>query len=174
MLQPRSLRLGPVEVREFEEYLAGRGPHLARLARLLAADRSAAEDLLQTALVRVLTSWDKVRRADDRDAYVGRIMVNAHRTALRRRRPEFAAGTVPDRLVPDRTDESDVRQVLVEALRLLPPGQRVTVVLRYYADLSETQVAAVLDCSVGTVRSQSARGLTALRSALAVVDGAGA
>lgn len=173
MHSSRLVRPTPDEVREFEQYVAGRGAHLARLARLLAENTQAAEDLLQTTLVRTLSAWSRVRKADDVDAYVGRIMVNAHRTDLRRRPPELPTDHLPDRAVGDRTGEADLRQEIVVALRRLPPGQRIAVVLRYYADLSESQTAAMLDCSVGTVRSQTARGLQALRAVVSAAGDAG-
>lgn len=169
-------RPSPHELADFSEYVHARGAHLGRLARLLTQDRHDAEDLLQTALVRALASWGRARSSDDIDAYVGRILVNTYLSAVRRRPPEVPVDVVPQVAEArggawNPIDVVDSRQALVVALRRLPPRQRVTVVLRHYADLSEVETAAILGCSVGTVRSQASRGLATLRAALtAAVD----
>lgn len=163
-------RPSPDELADFDAYVRVRGAHLGRLARLLTHDRDDAEDLLQTVLVRALASWRRVTSSDDVDAYMGRILVNTYLSDARRRPREVAVDAVPDVAEGSRRnqiEQADHRQDLVAALRRLPPRQRVTVVLRHYADVSETEVAAILGCSVGTVRSQTSRGLATLRAAFA-------
>ena len=156
---------------EFQAYMAARWPVLVRTAFLLTGDRFLAEDLAQTALTRVYASWRRVRRADDVDAYVRRVMVNANSGRFRKRR-------VVERLVAVPADgRSHVpheplaeRSALMAALAELPARQRAVVVLRYWEDLPEREVAAVLGCSVGTVKSQASKGLARLRTS-AVLGG---
>ena len=152
----------------FEEFVQGCSPRLFRTALLLAGqDRAAAEDLLQLALERAYRHWGRVCRSGDPEPYVRRILVNAANDRWRRaiRRPERPldpgdAGPV----VADRTDAIAERDFLIRALAGLPPRQRSVLVLRYYNDLSEVEVADVLGCSVGTVKSQASRGLARLRA----------
>ena len=150
---------------EFEQYLLARQPSLLRTAYLLTGDRHAAEDLVQTALAKLYLSWDKVQRRDLVDGYVRRILVNEHNSLWRRawKRTEVSTGEVPDHLaVQDRPDHGE-RAALWAFVQTLPRRQRAVVVLRYYEDLSEAEVADVLGVSVGTVKSQSSRALAALR-----------
>jgi RNA polymerase sigma-70 factor (sigma-E family) len=152
---------------EFHEFAAGRWTWLARFGYGLTGDRGLAEDLAQTALANAYASWARVRRADDPDAYLRRILVNAYRATLRRRRvPEQLTGTPDDYggLEIDATSQQDDRATIIAALQTLPQRQREVVVLRYWLDLTETQVAATLNCSVGNVKSQAARALAKLRS----------
>jgi RNA polymerase sigma factor (sigma-70 family) len=109
-----------------------------------------------------------VRRASDPDAYVYRILINASNSRFRRRRVtelliDPADVAVPDAAGPDQGARADDRAELLAALRELPPRQRAVILLRYWADQSDTQTAATLGCSPGTVRSQAARGLAKLR-----------
>jgi RNA polymerase sigma factor (sigma-70 family) len=114
-----------------------------------------------------------VSRAEQPDAYVHRILVNCHRSAWRRHRGrEQLVGRVPDRPDPDgpawRPDGDPDREAALEAaLAQLPPRMRAVLVLRFYSDLSEQQTADALGCAVGTVKSQTSRGLARLRDALA-------
>jgi RNA polymerase sigma-70 factor (sigma-E family) len=151
----------------FEEFVRDCSPRLFRTALLLAGqDRAAAEDLLQLALERAYRHWGRVCRSGDPERYVRRILANAANDRWRRaiRRPERpldpgAAGPV----VADQTDAVAERDFLARALAGLPPRQRTVLVLRYYNDLPETEIADVLGCSVGTVKSQASRGLARLR-----------
>ncbi|MGY0062296.1 SigE family RNA polymerase sigma factor [Streptomyces sp. LZ34] len=160
---------------EFREFVTTRWPRLLRTAYLLSGEQHAAEDLVQSALIRVYVAWRRVRDADEPDAYVRRVLVNEHARRYRRRLKEFlsigpgdsAHWQVPDR---DRIALADDREMLRQALAQLPPRQRQAVVLRYWEDLSESQVAAAMGCSVGTVKSQAAKGLTKLRAALTRED----
>ena len=147
---------------DFATFVARAWPGLVRTALLLTGDRARAEDLAQEALVRTHRRWRSVRRSDAPTAYVRAAMVNLHRSWWRRRaRREVLVDATPDRAsgtgdwgVPTETDE-----VLAAALATLPPRMRATLVLRFYEDLSEHQTAQTLGCAVGTVKSQTARGL---------------
>lgn len=155
----------PEVVDDFEDWVRTRGPALARTARLLVDDPHAADDLVQTVLERALVSWARIRQADDVDAYLYRSLVNARNRWWRRQRRETPTDQVPDRAAAVSGTGGD-REMLTAALRRLSRQQRAVLVLRYYEDLGEAQVAAILDCSVGTVRTHAARGRHALRLAL--------
>ena len=147
----------------FEEFVAGRGQALQRFGYALTGDWAAAEDLLQTALARAYPRWSRIQR-DDPEGYVRKIMVNTWSSWWRRRwRGEVPTGNLPDSAGPDGYASVDSRQALRSALAKLPPRQRAVVVLRYRQDLSEAQVADLLGVSVGTVKSQAAKALAALR-----------
>jgi RNA polymerase sigma-70 factor (sigma-E family) len=151
---------------EFTEFMLGRWSTLVRFGYGLTGDVGLAEDLAQTALTRACVAWPRVRRADDPDAYVRRIMVNSHRTRLRRRRvPEQLTGSPPDHGATEPGHAESGRPELITALMGLPAGQRAVLVLRYWMDLSEADTAKSLGCSVGNVKSQAARGLAKLRVA---------
>ena len=161
------------ERQQFEEFMTSRWAGLVRLAFGLTGDRWLAEDLAQTALASAYASWWRVSRADDPDAYVRRILINASKGRWRRTRvAEQAAGSPAD--VPDQAEDPSVaigeRSALLKALGALPPRQRAVVVLRYWEDLSDAQAAALLGCSASTVRSQAARALAKLRASGALVD----
>jgi len=154
-----------VETAGFEDFVSREQPALLRLAVLLAGDRGHAEDLVQTALLKVYRHWDRVARAGDPTAYVRRAVVTTH-TSWRRRlsTTEQVVETLPDRAAPEAVREDD--EELRTALRSLPPRMRAAVVLRYYADLSEQQTAEAMSCSVSTVNTQTTRGLARLRTLL--------
>lgn len=155
---------------EFGKFMAGRWPVLMRTAFLLTGERHAAEDLVQSTLERVYTAWRSVGKADDPDAYVRRVMINLHARRHRRRLKEFLAPRDDSGLareeadVGDRIAQADDRGVLLQALARLPPRQREAVVLRYWGDLTETQTAQAMGCSVGTVKSNAAKGIAKLRA----------
>lgn len=160
---------------QFREFMATRWPGLVRLGYALTGDRFLAEDLAQTALAGACRAWWRVKRADDPDAYVRRILVNASYRQFRRRPAEDARPlpglALPGLALADPTARADQRSDLMTALRELGPRQRSVIVLRYWADLSDAQVAALLGCSEGTVRSQAWRALAKLRVSTALVDG---
>jgi len=148
----------------FEDFVAGRSQALQRFGYALTGDWALAEDLLQTALARAYPRWSRIRR-EDPEAYVRKIMVNTWSSWWGRRwRGELPAAELPEVAGPDSFTGVDHRQALRCALAKLPPRQRAVVVLRYHQDLSEAQVAALLGISVGTVKSQAAKALTALRT----------
>jgi RNA polymerase sigma-70 factor (sigma-E family) len=148
----------------FHDLVMTEGPSLYRLARLLSEDSAAAEDLVQVALLRTWKSWARVRAAEDRAAYVRRILVNAARTGWRRRwRVESPSGMISVPSAHDAYQQVDDRERLTEALRVLAPGQRAAVVLRYFCDLDDATIADLLGCSPATVRSQVSRALARLR-----------
>jgi RNA polymerase sigma-70 factor (sigma-E family) len=156
----------------FREFAIGRWPALVRFAYGLTGDRGHAEDLAQIALARAYASWPRVRRAEDPDAYVRRILINANHRRFRKRRVEEHSGEAPaEPAVTDGTAALDQREALVAALMELPPKQRAVVVLRYWDGLTETQAATVLGCSVGTVKSQASRALAKLRTSTQLQDG---
>jgi RNA polymerase sigma-70 factor (sigma-E family) len=158
---------------EFSEFMHGRWAQLVRLGYGLTGDLQTAEDLAQTAFARAYASWSRVRKADSPDAYLRRIVVNANRNRFRKARvSEMLTDSLPElTALPDGTSQREDRAVLVQALMRLSYGQRAAVVLRYWLDMSEAETAAVLGCSVGNVKSQTARGLAKLRTSAALVEG---
>jgi RNA polymerase sigma-70 factor (sigma-E family) len=163
---------------DFADFVGARWGSLYRLAYLLAASPGGAEDLLQTTLEKAYMNWGRIGRMDYAEAYVRRMLVN---TLLSGRRRAWTRERPTDR-VPERAgDLEDVpvldRSLLWPLVCALPDRQRAVIVLRYYEDLSEAQIADVLGCAPGTVKSQASAGMAALRRALAatgvgeVVDG---
>lgn len=149
----------------FRDYVAARSGALLRTAWLLTGDWGLAEDLLQTALAKTWPRWGSIERVDDPDVYVRRVMANTMATWWRRRRRVERLYAVPPEF-PDRVDAvaaADSRDELRRLLANLPPRQRAVVVLRFVEDFSAEQTAVALGCSVGTVKSQTARALAKLR-----------
>ncbi|MET9907328.1 SigE family RNA polymerase sigma factor [Streptomyces sp. NPDC006476] len=161
---------------EFQSFFIGRWPRLLRTAFLLTGEQHAAEDLVQSTFEQVYVAWRKVGSADDPEAYVRRVMINAHNRKHRRRLREFLAPKDDSGLVRevadtgDRMAQADDRGVLLKALAELPARQREAVVLRYWEDLTETQAAEAMGCSVGTVKSNAAKGLAKLRAIPGLAD----
>ncbi|MEY9862525.1 RNA polymerase sigma-70 factor (sigma-E family) [Catenulispora sp. GAS73] len=155
---------------EFREYVTGRWTWLVQAAVLLTGDAGHAEDLAQTALVRVFASWSRVRGAENMDAYTMRILINQNKNRFRRRRVvEDLTAAPPERGGGDATSRVDQRAGLLAALASLPKRQREVVVLRYWEDYSEAQTAQILGCSVGTVKSQASKALAKLRTHASVL-----
>jgi RNA polymerase sigma-70 factor (sigma-E family) len=150
---------------EFRSFVAARWARLLRTAYLLTGDLHDAEDVLQVTLERLYVAWGRLGPDDNVDAYTRRILVNSNFSRVRRRRfTEWPTSSLPERPTADPTVQADERAALLAALVSLPPRQRAAVVLRYWEDLSEAQVADVLGCSVGNVKSQTSRGLAKLRA----------
>jgi RNA polymerase sigma-70 factor (sigma-E family) len=151
---------------EFAKFAAARSGTLIRLAYVLTADQHAAEDLLQTALTRAAARWGRIHGAPE--AYVRQIMYREQVSSWRRRarRREVTMADPPDQAAGP-VASAEARLDVQEALRALPAGKRAVLVLRYLEDLPEAQVADILGCSVGTVRSQTHKAITQLRSVLA-------
>jgi RNA polymerase sigma-70 factor (sigma-E family) len=156
----------------FSAFVAARSGALLSYAHLLTGDRAGAEDLLQTALARTLLAWPGVRDKDDPEGYVRRTMarLQANVWRSRRRNPEDPVAAVPEPSGPDLAVQLDERDAMWAALGELPPRQRAVLVLRYYEDLSEAEIARVLGCTRGTVKSQAAKALRHLAGVIAVTD----
>ena len=154
----------------FGEFVAARSPALVRSAWLLTGDEAEAHDLVQTALAKTWTRWSQIVRKDSPEAYVRKVMLSTLLTWRRRRwRGELAVEVLPERLdARDRYAEADLRHSVRAALQALPPRQRAVVVLRYFDDLTEAQTADALGCSVGTVKSQSAKAVAKLKACRAL------
>ncbi|MFJ8105615.1 SigE family RNA polymerase sigma factor [Streptomyces sp. NPDC096132] len=162
---------------EYQAFVISRWPRLMRTAFLLTGEQHAAEDLVQTTLEQVYAAWRRVASADDPEAYVRRVMINAHARRYRRKLREFLAPRDDDEGLAheiadtgDRIAQADDRHALLKALAELPPRQREAVVLRYWEDLTETQTAEAMGCSVGAVKSNAAKGLAKLRAIPALAD----
>lgn len=154
---------------EFEAFVQARYAALARTATLLAGARAPGEDLLQEALIRTFLSWRRVRDSRAAESYVRTTMVRLLLHDRQRRwSGEIPHSEVPDAVVglPDVAAATDVRA----ALHRLPVDQRAAIVLRFYADQSETQIAETLGCAPGTVKSRISRGLAALRAGGLLLD----
>jgi len=151
---------------EFTEYVTARMCWLRRLAYLLCQDWQHADDLVQAAIIRLYTHWGRAAAVEHTDAYVRTILVREY---LGERRSGWArrvslSADLPDTasVLADHEGALDLRA----ALASLPPRQRATLVLRFYCDLNVDQAAQLLGCSPGTVKSQTAKGIGALRRAL--------
>lgn len=144
---------------EFEEFVAARRGALLRTAYLLTGDRADAEDLVQSALLKVVPKWGRIK--DSPEPYVRRVLARESVNRWRRRRwREVTTDAVPERMYHDSTD----RIALFEDLRRLSPRQRAVLVLRYLDDLTEADTAVALGISVGTVKSNVRDALAHLRS----------
>lgn len=137
---------------------------LLRTAYLLTGHRADAEDLLQTALAKTYVAWDRIHNKGSLDGYVRRAMVNTQISWWRRRKIDaYATDPLPEPATPDPTESSDLHQAVWAALGRLPQRQRAAVVLRFYEDLTEKEVADTLGISVGTVKSTTSRAIAKLR-----------
>lgn len=168
--------MGPEEEAAFSAYVTARRDRVRRTAYLLSGDWHRADDLTQIAFVKLYGAWDRVRDHRALDAYVRSCLVRA--TVDESRRPwrrERAVEVLPE--TPDSFDMASViadRALVQSALEQVPAGQRATLVLRYFEGLDVAGVAAAMGCSEGNVKSQTARGLAALKKALAgAIDGRG-
>lgn len=150
---------------EFSEFMAARWAPLFRTAYLITGDRSQAEEVLQAALAKTYAGWTRLRNKQSADAYVRKAMVHTAASTWRKHRREYLTDEAPERVDADATLRSDDRLALWPQILALPPRMRATLVLRFYEDLTEAQTAAELGCSVGTVKSQTARALDRLRAA---------
>jgi RNA polymerase sigma-70 factor (sigma-E family) len=170
---------GDVVRQEFERFVADRGDGLLRTAYLLVWDMPAAEDLVQECLTKLARRWPRVRAMAYPAAYARRILVNLALDSAKRRARQRAELDQKAQSSLERHDDHAAAQlrgietqfVLGRALGALPPRQRATLVLRYFDDLSETETAKVMGCSVGTVKSTTSRALDRLRVVLAPAPG---
>jgi len=148
----------------FTDWVEARGPALSRFALLVAGSRSAGDDALQEALTRAFPRWSRICGADDPEAYVRRMIVNAHISWWRRTKREDPVAEVPP--VAHTPDSGIDDECLWRLCRALPQRQRAAVVLRYYEGYSYAEVAAVLGVAEVTARTQTHRALATLRAAL--------
>jgi RNA polymerase sigma-70 factor (sigma-E family) len=155
---------------EFAEFAAAASPRLLRAAYLLCGNPHTAEDLAQTTLTKVFASWRRISQRDAVHAYATRTLVNTYLAEKRRKSSgEIATGELPEpAFVPP---SPELRMVVLDALATLPPKSRVIVVMRYWADMSVEEVAQLLGCSTGNVKSQSSRALEKLRDVLSETGG---
>jgi RNA polymerase sigma-70 factor (sigma-E family) len=150
---------------EFSEYVAARGPTLLRMAYLLTGNHADAEDLLQTALAKTYLAWGNIVDKSALDGYVRRVLVNTRTSWWRRRRvDEYPTWELPDEPYADGSGHHALHDALWTALARLPRRQRAMIVLRFYEDLTEPEIATIMEVSVGTVKSTVSRALDKLRS----------
>ena len=149
---------------DFEQWLRAREGSLHRTARLLTHDPHAAQDLVQATLAKMYLAWDRLQDQERVDAYARRILVNEHRSTWRRawKQREVMTETLPDagQSSPEYDGQGDAVWRFVCSL---PPKQRTVIVLRYYEQLTEAEVADLMGISIGTVKSQAHRALASLR-----------
>ncbi|MEO3810371.1 SigE family RNA polymerase sigma factor [Sphaerisporangium sp. B11E5] len=155
---------------EFREYVVARGPALLRAAHQLTGQPADAEDLLQAALAKTYLAWERINDRAALDGYVRRAMVNINISWWRRRKlEEYPAEHLPDLPARDVPSRGEIHELLEEALARLPVRQRTAIVLRYYEDMSEPEIARALGVSVGTVKSTVSRGMAKLRGDVVLV-----
>ncbi|ALV38226.1 SigE family RNA polymerase sigma factor [Streptomyces sp. CdTB01] len=160
------------EERQFREFVAARSRSLLHTAYLLTGDWEQGRDLLQTALASTARRWSKLRDREQPEIYVRRALYNAQvdRFRLLSWGRETVTDTLPDRPPGQAADLADTvvqRQDIMAALRRLPRRQRAVIVLRYFEDRPDNEIAAILGVAQGTVRSQTHKALASLRTTLA-------
>ena len=148
---------------EFDHFVEGAGDPLLRTVYLIVRDAAMAEDIVQETLLRVARRWPRVRRMRHQTAYARRIAVNLALDELRHHGREEPTSDLPEPIEADHNGRVEQRLDLMTALSALSPRARAVIVLRYYGDLSEAQVAETLCCSVGTVKTTAWRAREALR-----------
>jgi RNA polymerase sigma-70 factor (sigma-E family) len=148
----------------FDAFVRARLPQLVRFGRALTGSTEAGADLVQDALERTILAWGRLDSRGDPEGYVRRIMVNRNISIWRKFGREYPTEEIADGGNEDRHFDHD----LWKALRTLPPRQRAVIALRYYEDQSEADIARILGCSVGTVKSQASKALAKLRKIVLV------
>jgi RNA polymerase sigma-70 factor (sigma-E family) len=150
---------------QFTGFVRNRYAALVRYGALLMADPGHGEDLAQEALIKTYRAWSRLFPDGDPEAYTRTVMARAAWRAGRRRwRHEVPSAALPELSTPDSHAERDTAAMVFAALRMLPRQQRIVLVLRFWADLSEREMAEMLDCSAGTVKSRTSRAIATLRS----------
>jgi RNA polymerase sigma-70 factor (sigma-E family) len=148
----------------FRDYVRARRQALLRTAYLLTGNLADAEDLVQSALAKTYLAWHRIEDRSALDSYVRRAMVNTQISWWRRRRlEEFPTDEIPDQATVDYPVSTDVQEALRRAIDRLPQRMRAAVMLRYYEDMTEAEVAEVLGVSIGTVKSTVSRAVAKLR-----------
>ncbi|MGN6792439.1 MAG: SigE family RNA polymerase sigma factor [Streptosporangiaceae bacterium] len=161
---PRQLDAARVDA-EFREFVGNRGRALLRSAYLLTGNLADAEDLVQSALAKTYQAWDRIEDRKALDGYVRRAIVNTHISWWRRRRvDEYPTDDIPDQPAADMSGNSELHDTLQRAIDKLPHRMRAAVVLRYFEDMSEAEVADILGVSQGTVKSTVSRAVAKLRT----------
>jgi RNA polymerase sigma-70 factor (sigma-E family) len=154
----------------YREFVTARLPHLRRVAFLVCGDWHLAEDAVATALAKLYVHWARVRATDRVEAYartvVLRCVIDERRRPWASRERTRESQLLPETPAPDRSNEVVDRIVLQKAMEQIPRGRRAVLVLRFYEGLSVEETAAALGCSIGNVKSQTARGLAMLREVL--------
>jgi RNA polymerase sigma-70 factor (sigma-E family) len=153
----------------FEDFVATRLPALLRHATVLAGDPHVAEDVVQDVLVRAHARWARISRLDAPEPYLRKMIVNElvstrRRMVARLRRERSQEPPRPQ----DHTEHVVQRSALVQLIRALPPRQRIVIALRYFEDMADADIAEMLGCSLGTVRSQASRAVRTLRESAAL------
>jgi RNA polymerase sigma-70 factor (sigma-E family) len=149
---------------DFREYVRTRSRALLRTAYVLTGNQADAEDLVQSALAKTYLAWDRIADRGALDGYVRRAIVNTHISWWRRRRlQEYPTDELPDQAVADHATSSDLQETIRQAIDRLPQRMRAAIMLRYYDDMTEAEVAEVLGVSLGTVKSTVARAVAKLR-----------
>ena len=152
---------------DFDTWVAARGPGLLRLAYMLTGNRADAEDVVQEALARALPRWERISRVENVDAYVRRMVVNAHTSWWRRwKRRESPVAELRDTVVEDHSVAVDDSRRLWLACQALPEIQRTAVVLRYYEQLEYAEIADLTGVREGSVRARVSRGIATLRDVM--------
>lgn len=153
---------------DFETFVGERADALLRFAYVLTGDKVLAEDAVQDALTTACARWGRVSQADDPEAYVKRMVVNAHISWWRKFRRREAPVPEPDRssAAPDGTADRAQAEAVWELCRTLPDKQRAAVVLRFYEELSYAEIGALLHCAEATARSHVHRALAVLKKTL--------
>ncbi|MGH8891737.1 MAG: SigE family RNA polymerase sigma factor [Actinomycetes bacterium] len=155
----------------FRGFVESRYGALVRFGTLLCADPGRGEDLVQEALIKTLRAWDRLGVDGDPEAYTRKVMTHASWRASRRLwRGERPTEVLPEVATRDEHERVDTADAVRRALRALPAQQRVVLTLRYWAHLSETEIAAQLGCSLGTVKSRASRAVAALRASGQLAD----
>ena len=153
-------------------FVRSRGAHHLRMATLLTGNPEAAEDLVQASLLQLYRVWSRIDMSREPDAYLRRIIVNTRRSWWRARwRQETPVPEVPEAVAgEDAAERHAVGALVRQALARLPSQQRAVLVLRYCEDLPEAEVAWLLGCTAGAVKTHAHRGLRALRESLGDLD----
>lgn len=152
---------------------------MCRLAYVILGDAGAAEEVVMEALVKTFSGWMRIKDLDKSEAYLKRAVVNGCRSKIRRKTIESRAAVVlrsqalQSSSMPTDADQRETRREVWQAIRMLPERQRAAVVLFYYEDLPEAEIADILQCSIGTVKSQLFKARAKLGTALGVTGGGG-
>jgi RNA polymerase sigma-70 factor (sigma-E family) len=153
----------------FEDYVSARGPTLLRFAYVLSGDHHLAEDIVQEVLARMHPRWHRMADVEQPDAYLRRAIVRQYLSWRRRRSSQERPGPVPERPGPD-SDHGAERDEVWQLLATLPRSQRAVLVLRFYEDLPDEDIATLLGCARATVRVHASRGLARLRDLVPARD----